>query len=80
MDHQVRTDPQLVFLSHAGLYHPRSDVQDWLKKTLGHRGIYSSKWGWRGRWSVSSRSTYGLFSFARKQDAVMFKLRWGGTL
>lgn len=62
------------------LYYPRADINVWLKNTLGKRGMFSSKWGWQGRWSVSHRSTFALFSFMQKSDAVLFKLTWGGSL
>lgn len=79
MKYRVEADPDLVFRAWNDDYHPRSDVADWLRATMGKRGVYSSKWGWKGRWTVSSRVTFSLFSFANQSDAVLFKLRWGGV-
>jgi hypothetical protein len=78
MKHEVRAAPELVSVNDQGIYYPRMDVQQWMLGSMGKRAIYSSKWGWKGRWSVSGRGTFSLFSFASKSDAVLFKLRWGG--
>ena len=80
MKHQVQADPALAYMGWSNDYHPRRDVAEWLKANMGKRAVFSSKWGWKGRWSVSHRSTYSLFSFSKQSDAVLFKLAWGGTL
>lgn len=53
---------------------PVPEIYEWLKKTLGKRAVYSSKWGWKGRWRLSNSCVI----FIHKQDAMLFKLRWGG--
>lgn len=78
MEHDVKVHPSLAFRSFDGTYYPQRDVELWLKTNLGKRGVYSSRWGWKGRWTVSHRATFSLFSFANKRDAVLFKLTWGG--
>ncbi len=80
MKHKVMADPDLAFRDFNGnTYYPRTDVAEWLRKTMGKRGVFSSKWGWKGRWSVTHRVTESIFSFEKQSDAVMFKLRWGGV-
>lgn len=65
----------------------RYDIKDWLLENIGRAAIYSSRWGWKGKWFVRSRSVkdrtisdFWQVCFFNKEDAIRFKLAWQGIM
>lgn len=77
MEFKVKTS--VDFMSYNGTSSVvRNDVRSWLEEKFGKAGYYSSKHGWKGRWISTGLGNYSLFRFKNANDAVLFKLTWGG--
>jgi len=77
MEFKVKTS--MDFMSYDGVSSAvRQDVRMWLEGKFGKAGHYSSKYGWKGRWISTGMGNHCLFRFKNANDAVLFKLTWGG--
>jgi hypothetical protein len=68
-----------AWLDDYGQVRVRFDIASWLEKNIGKKAIYSSKWGWKGRWTIITKDNSDWhFCFTRPRDALLFKMTWAG--
>lgn len=58
---------------------PSEAVEQWLLANVGKEMVFSSKWGWKGKWRAVRINGLNHFAFADPKKAMMYKLVWSGT-